>query len=150
MTRSDKLTLLACCAATFLLAAQAYATSRGPTPTRISYADLDRKYVVIGPLGVELGKVVELQVEQVETRAKAEPEVLRVKAINGKPLPKPVDCPYRMLVIRDHFVHGKTFRVKAYQDGSYTGTPREVLKDMLIPTTDYGFQVALVVYKYLD
>ena len=143
-----RLILATCGGAALLVAAQAYAASRAPA--RLSWTDLDSKYVVVGPLGTELGKVLELQVEQVETRSKAEPEVLRVKAIDGKPLAKPVDCPYRMLVIHDKFTPGKTFRIKAYQDGGYAGTPHEVLKDLLIPTTAYHFEVALVVFKYLD
>jgi hypothetical protein len=116
----------------------------------ISYADLSMKYRIIGPLGAELGKVVDLEVEKIKTGTKLDEPTLIVKSVNGKKLKRPVECPYRMLIIGDIFDYGRPYRIRAYQDGAFTGTPREVLKEILFQSTDYYFEVTLVVFKYLD
>ena len=61
--------------------------------------------------------------------------MLQVNAVGGKALAKPVQLPYQMLAISDKFSLHHRIKVKAYQDGSFSGTPAEVLKDTMIPTT---------------
>jgi hypothetical protein len=113
----------------------------------ILYNNLNSEYSIIGPLGVELGKVVELEVEKIKVNEKSDPPTLTVRAINGKKLGKAVNCKYRMLIIDDTFEYNKTYKIKAYQNGYFTGTPHEVLKELMFQTTDYYFEVALVVFK---
>ena len=115
----------------------------------ISYNDLNLKYSIIGPLGVELGKVLDLEVEKTKVNEKSDPPTLAVRSINGKKLGKAVICKYRMLIIDDTFEYNKTYTIKAYQDGYFTGTPHEVLKELMFQSTDYYFEVALVVFKFI-
>jgi hypothetical protein len=115
----------------------------------LSYNNLNVEYSIIGPLGVELGKVIDLEVEKIKLNEKSDPPTLTVRAISGKKLEKTINCKYRMLIIDDKFEYGKTYKIKAYQDGYFTGTPYEVLKELMFQTTDYYFDVALVVFKYI-
>jgi len=115
----------------------------------IYYSELNNKYSVVGPLGIALGKVVVLEVKKIKLNVKSDPPTLLVKKINGKKLKKPIQLKYQMLIIDDKFILNKTYKIKGYQDGSFTGTPYEVMKDLLMQTTDYYFEVSLVVFKYL-
>ena len=116
----------------------------------ISYDTLSSDYSIIGPLGTELGKVMQLEVEKIKSNMKSDPGMLRIISIEGKKLEKPVSCKYRMLIIDDKFDYNKILKIKAFQDGCFTGTPREVLNDLMFQTADYRFEVELVVFKYID
>ncbi len=136
------------CAMCVLISSSSYSKSSNRKAS-ISYIKLNSDYSIIGPLGTELGKAMELEVEKIKLNVKSDPPVLKVLAINGKKLEKAVICKYRMLIVEDKFEYHRTYTIKAYQDGYFTGTPNEVLKEVMFQTTDYYFEVALVVYKYV-
>ena len=131
------------------LALGALAAGAARDRIQLAYTDLTSRYAIIGPLQVELGKVMTLEVEKIESHRKGDPPTLRVLAINGKKPAAPVVCPYRMLALTDRFQLNQVYRVKAYQDGEFTGTPREVLQEVMVQSSDYAFEVTLVVFKYL-
>lgn len=116
----------------------------------ISFADFNNNYAVKGPLGVELGKVVLLEVEKVKEDTKENPPTLKILSVNGNKLKKPVYLNYHMLLVQDVFEFNRVYRVKAYQDGAFSGTPDEVLKDVMFQTKNYYFEVTLVVYRILQ
>jgi len=134
---------------TFLICLLLFTSGASKTKTNISYKDLNDKYSIIGPLGIELGKVIELEVEKIQLNVKADPPTLKVISVNGKKLNIPVNLTYRMLIITDKFEYNKIYKVKAYQDGAFTGVPYEVMSDLLLQTTDHYFEVVLVVFKYI-
>ncbi|MBI5218256.1 MAG: hypothetical protein HY958_04930 [Bacteroidia bacterium] len=117
--------------------------------TQISYKEINTKYQIMGPLGLPLGKVAELEVQKIETHTKADPPTFKIISLNGKKIDKSFTMTYRTLIISDKFENGKTYTIKAYQDGVFTGTPDEVLKDVMIQTSQYNFDVELAVYKIL-
>ncbi len=132
---------------TLLLVLRTVTTGRSGSVIR--YDEINSRYTILGPLGRELGSVLVLEVEKVQTGEKSDPPVLEVRSVNGKSLAKPVRLRYRMLIARDRFEAGKQYKIKAYQDGSFQGTPAGVLKDILFQTSEYRFGVTLVVYQYL-
>ncbi len=118
--------------------------------TGISSRDIPGKYSIIGPLGIRLGLPADLDVRKIVPGTKRGRPELRIVSMNGRPLHAPVTLGYRMLIVDDRFGDDKTYRVRAYQDGCFTGTPREVLNEVMFQSADYGFEVTLVVFKYLD
>jgi hypothetical protein len=143
MKKSFLLVCLACC---FLLAAADQALPQN----KILYSDINSKYSITGPLGIPLGRAAELTVEKIALNTKRGEPVLRVLSVNGVYLKSPAVLGYRMLVVNDRFEPGRTYRIKAYQDGHFTGTPREVLEEVMFQSADYYFEAYLVVYKYLE
>jgi len=113
----------------------------------IPYKEVNRKYVITGPLGLPLGAVMTLEVRRIESNEKSQAAHVEIVRVNGNALAKPVRMRYRMLIARDAMAVGATYRVKAYQDGSFTGTPSAVLSDVMFQTADYRFEVVLVVYR---
>jgi hypothetical protein len=122
--------------------------SFSPTET-ISYEDLNTKYTITGPLNMPLGKVFEMEANKVDPNTKSNDPTFEVVKVNGVDLEKPVIMVYRTLLIDDKFELGKKYKCKAYQDGSFTGTPDEVLKEEMIQTQSYHFTVGLVIFKVL-
>ena len=132
-----------------LICVSVSANDAGRKKIKISSADFNNKYSVTGPLGPELGTVVVLEVEKVRKNTKENPSTLKVLSVNGKKLEKPVNFPYHMLIINDTFDFDRKYRIKAYQDGSFTGTPDAVLKDVMFQTKGYYFEVSLIVYQII-
>jgi hypothetical protein len=122
--------------------------SFSPTET-ISYKDLNTKYTITGPLNMPMGKVFEMEANKVNPNTKSNDPTFEVVKVNGVDLEKPVIMSYRTLLIDDKFELGKKYKCKAYQDGSFTGTPSEVLQEEMIQTQAYHFTVGLVVFKVL-
>jgi len=115
----------------------------------ISYKDLNTKYTVTGPLNMPLGKVFEMEANKVNPNTKSNDPTFEVVKVNNVDLEKPVIMAYRTLFIDDKFELGKKYKCKAYQDGSFKGTPGEVLQEEMTQTQAYHFSVDLVVFKVL-
>ena len=58
--------------------------------TPISADDLNRRFVVIGPLGIPLGEVATVDGTAVVNQGKGASDLLQVTSVNGKALSKPV------------------------------------------------------------
>ena len=115
----------------------------------IDAKDLNTRYEIRGPLGVRLGKVVMITAKRVDSRAKADADVLEVAAVNGTPLKSPVTLPYQTLpwspVELD--MNGQ-YELRVYQDGGFSGIPDEAMKETgPVQTRKYGFAVHLVVLR---
>lgn len=123
--------------------------ARADEDRRIPYYELNRKTVITGPLASPLGAVMELVVRKIEVNEKSGATNVMVLAVNGKSLDAPVRMRYRMIIAGDKMAPGKTYRVKAYQDGAFTGTPSAVLKEVMFQTADYRFEVVLVLFRFL-
>jgi hypothetical protein len=115
----------------------------------IPYSDINRRFIVTGPLGTALGTVMVLEVEKIAINEKSQAANLLVVKVNGALLARPVRMRYRMLIADDSMKPGEKYRVKAYQDGSFTGTPSAVLRDVMFQTADYHFEVVLVIYQFI-
>jgi len=117
------------------------------TIEHISYTDINSKYAITGPLGLPLGETFECEVKKIETNTKQNLPSVQVTSINGKSFEKPVAMTYHLFLGADKMEIGKTYKCKAYQDGGFTGTPQAVLKEIMVQSTNYFFQVELVIYK---
>ena len=94
---------------TLLLVLRTVTTGRSGSVIR--YDEINSRYTILGPLGRELGSVLVLEVEKVQTGEKSDPPVLEVRSVNGKSLAKPVRLRYRMLIARDRFEAGKQYKI---------------------------------------
>jgi hypothetical protein len=123
------------------------------TPKRVIDADeLNTKYEVRGPLGVELGKVVTVVGKTIVSPRKSADPLFQVSAVSGRPLEQPVTMAYVMAgaVRREELPQDTECELRAYQTGEFKGAR---LEPPDVPprsqTIAYEFVTRLVVLKRL-
>ena len=118
--------------------------------TPISADDLNRRFVVIGPLGIPLGEVATVDGTAVVNQGKGASDLLQVTSVNGKALSKPVTMPYRIWPWSDlkKLDAQSRYRLRVYQDGGFAGVPDQAMKETTyVQTHAYSFVTSLVVVR---
>ena len=104
------------------------------TRKRISVSDLRSNYVMIGPLGEPIGKLltVEAKCDSRPRKHGGKGSVLVVRKINGKELDTPITISYSIThwANIEHLRHGETYTLRGYQDATFHGVPGAALDEM--------------------
>jgi hypothetical protein len=114
------------------------------TTNRASVKDFDRT-PPIGVLGYPLGQITTISgvVQQGDSKSTSSDLLLKVEAINDRPLPKPVLIPFTVFETAQIAkpILGQSFRYMGYETGGFIGVPAEAFK--LVPavaTTNHHFE----------
>jgi hypothetical protein len=85
--------------------------------------ELNTKYEVRGPLGVQLGEVVTVVGKTIVNLRKSADPLFQVSAVNGRPLENPVTMAYVMAgeVRREELPQDTECELRAYQTGEFQG-----------------------------
>ncbi len=112
---------------------------------------------VIGRLGIELGHVCTIEGTIVAETSKAKSnegkQLLRIHAIDGKPLVKPVSFAsdwtgherFRKLKLRPDELMGRTVKWAVYETGEFSGLPTGDIYNPRLAWHGFGFSSRLVV-----
>lgn len=110
---------------------------------------------VIGSLGHQLGEIVVIEgvvADESYTKRKADAGelLLRVRAVNGKPLKEEVIFEFRPFSsggIKNPPV-GVRFKYTGYETGGFSGTPEKAFDYVpRVPTTGYNFTTSFVILR---
>ncbi len=140
----------ACGVCRFACAQKVPTTPKQVPKIRISADDLNRKYVVIGPLGIPLGEVVTVDGIAVINQGKGATHLFQVTSVNGKTLNKPLTMPYRIWPWADlkKLDAQSRYRLRVFQDGGFAGVPEQAMKETTyVQTHAYCFVTSLVVVR---
>jgi hypothetical protein len=116
------------------------------TTNRASVTDFDQT-PPIGVLGYPLGQITTIsgvvQQAALDTKSTSSDLLLKVEAINDRPLPKPVLMPFTIFETAQIAkpTLGQSFRYMGYETGGFTGVPSAAFK--LVPavaTTNHHFE----------
>lgn len=125
---------------------------RSAAHTRLSVATL-RSAKVVGDLGVPLGTLVTVEGEILpddarRTKADLGKTLLRVRAVNGKPLPTPVIATLRGDARVRSLKPAAKVRMIAYESGGFAGAPDGLFKHVpAFTTVGFGFLTWIEVVK---
>jgi len=118
---------------------------------RILSSDLNIKYEIIGPLGIPLGELANIEAEVAPKVAKGFSEWLLVTKLNGKKLKKPVKIHYEIIKWSTKLKtlkKGKKYHLRVYQDGRMIGTPHKALEEIgFAQSYGYGFATTVIIIK---
>jgi len=124
---------------------------RKQTPkTAISADDINRRFVVIGPLGIPIGEVATVDGTTVINQGKGAPLLFQVTSVNGRALSKPVTMPYRIWPWSglNKLDAQSRCRLRVFQDGGFAGVPLQAMKETTyVQTHAYHFVTSLVVVR---
>jgi hypothetical protein len=121
-------------------------------PATVSSRALGTSVLIIGPLGVPLGRPMTVEGMVVGPSAeKGAPEQLfAVERVDGAKLSRPVRMRFSFFPWGGlkSLKTGERYVVRAYQHGAMTGVPHQVMREtVFVQTTDYAFSVSLVLWK---
>jgi hypothetical protein len=116
---------------------------------KIYASDIGTKYEIIGPLGYRLGKPIDIEAKILQSPNKGKSNWLSVVSVDGKKLEEPIQISYgfsRWSKGRKSLLVGKTYTLRAYQQGGMVGIPHQAMRETtFVQTSDYHFDVALVI-----
>ena len=118
--------------------------------TAISADDINRRFVVIGPLGLPLGEVATVDGTAIINEGKGALHQFQVISVNDRGLESPVTLPYRIWRSRDlkKLDPQRRYRLRVYQDGRFAGVPEQAMKETGYPQShSYCFVTSLVVLR---
>ena len=127
-----------------LLLGQAAISQSPPPKKRITTQELETQVEVIGPLGVPLGKLVEIE-GVAETRSdKADSTWLAVDTVDGKTLQNSKKVEYRVYSFANvkRLEDGKRLKLNVYQEMGMKGLPEGVI-EQTVPISTNSWQYSL-------
>ena len=133
--------------ATLLLAATCY--GQEPVPQRhISTDDLQSSVRIIGPLGLEIGKLVEVEAIAETGSGKMATPWLSIEKVDGKIPPKPIRMEYSVYnwANIERLEDGVRVKLNVFQEFGTRGLPAGVMEQTVsVATRGYGLHTWLVV-----